>query len=637
MNGHSPQTHRKLRNATQSVKNRNSQNRNSQWFEALETRRFLSASIDAVANITAVTDLTIVPDATSTTVQGYTPAQIKKAYGISSVSLTGAVTGDGSGQTIAIVDAYNDPNISSDLATFDSKFSLSAPPSFVKESQTGSTTSLPSSNAGWDQEISLDVEWAHAIAPKAKLVLVEAKSDSLSDLLTAVNTARNISGVSVVSLSWGASEFYGETSYDSLFTTPAGHTGVTFVASSGDEGSWDGASWPSVSSNVLAVGGTTLSLQDSSGTYGSETAWSDSGGGVSFLEPEPSYQSQYGSAQGKVAPDVAYDANPNTGFAVYSSVSYQGHTGWEEVGGTSAGAPQWSALIAIADQGRALNHLGTLDGATGTLPSLYSLYATSASYSSGFHDITQGASSWWFGATPGFDAVTGLGTPKATTIVSILGGGASSSSSKTTTTTTKTTTTIKNTTVTNHHASSSIAIVANRPVATSLSHRDTSMFSDTRLDSSASLIDSIAVTGASNDQSASTGGNGSTGTGSGGGEGTGSAHMATHSFSVHNEQGQALSLTHHFNDDAMVTASHGLLGESDSADLPANVEENTRLIAEMNAAHLAAAARAEVLPDNWQTAAALVGAAVLVGAYASNTHRKRAALMGRGFDFRIDD
>jgi hypothetical protein len=387
-------------------------------FEGLERRTLLSAS-----QLLADPSLAAVPDAGASTIAGYTPAQIRAAYGFSSVTLSNGAAGTGAGQTIAIVDAYNDPNISSDLTAFDSQYGLAAA-SLKVVSQTGSTTSLPAANAGWDLEISLDVEWAHAIAPGANILLVEASSSSLSNLLTAVNYARNAASVSVVSMSWGASEFYGETQYDGYFTTPSGHQGVTFVAASGDEGSWYGPEWPASSPNVLAVGGTTLNLANSSGTWGSETGWSDSTGGISSFEREPTYQTIAQLTGARTTPDVAYDANPNTGFAVYDSVAYDGGKGWWEVGGTSAGAPQWAALVAIADQGRAVNGLGTLNGTSQTLPLLYSLY-NSTQYSQAFHDETVGASSWFFSAGPGYDAVTGLGSPKAPYVIQQLIGAGS--------------------------------------------------------------------------------------------------------------------------------------------------------------------------------------------------------------------
>ena len=162
---------------------------------------------------------------------GYTPTQIKQAYGINQITFTGSsgtVAGNGAGETIAIVDAYDDPNISSDLHQFDLQYGLSDP-TLTKVNQNGGS-SLPQGNVSWAAEIALDVEWAHAIAPGASILLVEANSSSLSDLLTAVNYARNASGVVAVSMSWGGSEFSGESSYDSYFTTPSGHSGVAFLA-----------------------------------------------------------------------------------------------------------------------------------------------------------------------------------------------------------------------------------------------------------------------------------------------------------------------------------------------------------------------------------------------------------------------
>jgi subtilase family serine protease len=363
-----------------------------------------------------------VPDAGAGSIITYTPAQIRTAYGFSSVTLSNGAAGTGAGQTVAIVDAYNDPNISSDLKAFDSQYGLSAA-SLKVVSQTGSATSLPTANAGWDLEISLDVEWAHAIAPGANILLVEANSSGLGDLLTAVNYARDAAGVSVVSMSWGSSEFSSETQYDGYFTTPSGHQGVTFVSASGDEGSWYGPEWPASSPNVLSVGGTTLNLANSSGTWGSETGWVDSTGGISSYEREPSYQTIAQTTGARTTPDVAYDANPSTGFAVYDSVAYDGGKGWWDVGGTSAGAPQWAALVAIADQGRAVKGLGTLNGTSQTLPLLYSLY-NSTQYSQAFHDETVG-SSGYFAAGPGYDAVTGLGSPKAAYVIQeLIGAGA---------------------------------------------------------------------------------------------------------------------------------------------------------------------------------------------------------------------
>jgi subtilase family serine protease len=381
-------------------------------WESLETRCLLSAS-----SIVLQPQLQISPDAAGSSMQGYSPAQIEAAYGFNAVTLPKGAPANGAGQTIAIVDAFNDPNIASDLSTFDKQFSLPTANLSVV-GQTGSSKSLPTTDAGWATEISLDVEWAHAVAPGAKILLVEAKSDSISDLMAGVNYARNAAGVSVVSLSWGGSEFFQETQYDSDFTTPAGHQGVTFVAASGDEGSFSGPSWPASSANVLAVGGTTLNLT-STNTIASETAWSDSTGGFSRFEAEPSYQQIAQFSGGKSSPDVAYDANPNTGFAVYDSLAFEGDSGWQVYGGTSAGTPQWAAIVAIADQGRAANGAGTLDGATGTLPTLYSLY-TAQNYFNTYNDITVGRSGFRTSAQPGYDLVTGLGSPQASAVVSAL-------------------------------------------------------------------------------------------------------------------------------------------------------------------------------------------------------------------------
>ena len=277
---------------------------------------------------------------------------------------------------------------------------------------------MPAPNPIWAGEIALDVEWAHAIAPGAAILLVEANSASASDLMAAVNTARHAPGVVAVSLSWGTAEFNGESSYDSYFTTPAGHNGVTFVAASGDSGA--GVDYPAASPNVVSVGGTSLSL--SGGGYGSESAWSGSGGGFSTQEAEPAYQKGVVSpaSTGRATPDVAFDADPNTGVAVYDSYDVTGGSGsgWEVYGGSSAAAPQWAVLVALADQGRIQNGLTSLDGPSQTLPLLYSMPAGN------FRDITSGGSSGspGFSAGPGYDLVTGRGTPLGQPGDSELGG-----------------------------------------------------------------------------------------------------------------------------------------------------------------------------------------------------------------------
>jgi hypothetical protein len=222
--------------------------------------------------------------------------------------------------------------------------------------------------------------------------------------MSAVNYARGQVGVVAVSMSWGSDEFSGETSggFENVFTTPAGHTGVTFVAASGDDGA--PGIWPAASPHVLSVGGTRLSA-DVSGNYANETGWSLGGGGSSTFFTRPSYQSGVYAGARRGSPDVAYDADPVTGFSVYNTYA----RGWEQIGGTSAGTPQWAALVAIVDQGRALRGLGSLDGSSQTLPALYSLS------SADFHDLTGGRNG--FTAGPGYDLVTGRGSPRANLVV----------------------------------------------------------------------------------------------------------------------------------------------------------------------------------------------------------------------------
>lgn len=365
------------------------------FVEQLEDLHLLSASANPLMHMS--------PSVTNPNPIGYTPAQIAQAYGFNQIAFSGGtVRGDGTGQTIAIVDAYNDVNIAADLQVFDTKFGISAPPKFTTAVERGAMT-----DAGWALETALDVEWAHAMAPKANILLVEARSSSLADLMTAVDYARNQPGVSVVSMSWGGSEFASETAYDSYLTTPLGHAPITFVAASGDNGTV--SSWPAVSPNVLAVGGSSLTL--SQGSYASETAWSGSGGGYSTIETEPTYQQTVQTSGHRSFPDVAYDADPNHGFAVYDSTPYVRQSGWFEVGGTSAGAPQWAALVAIADQGRALGGQQSLGNAQSAI---YGLPA------SDFHDIQSGSNG--HAASAGYDLVTGRGSPIANLAVQSLVG-----------------------------------------------------------------------------------------------------------------------------------------------------------------------------------------------------------------------
>jgi len=336
---------------------------------------------------------------------GLTSAQLTSAYGLNAINFTtssGTVQGNGSGETIALIEAYNDPTIASDLHTFDLAYNL-PDPNLKVESQSGTPVSATApTNSGWTEEESLDVEWAHAIAPGADILVVEANSQSIQDLLAAVNTARNTPGVVAVSMSWGFSETPNATSYDTYFMTPNGHQGITFIASSGDNGSLAGAIYPAASPYVLSVGGTTL-LLSSSGAYQSESAWIDSGGGYSQYEPEPSYQAKVQDTGFKATPDVAFDGDPNTGVQIYvtETTPFGSQGSWMTIGGTSLGSPSWAGIIAIVDQGRALAGLGSLDGSTQTLPALY------AAPSSDFHSVATASSS--FGGGFGFGYGYGYG------------------------------------------------------------------------------------------------------------------------------------------------------------------------------------------------------------------------------------
>ena len=314
---------------------------------------------------------------------GLTPARVKTAYGLKEVS-----TGSG---TVAIIDAYDAPTIESDLGVFDRHFSLKTCTTSDGCLEKHKMSTTVAASADWSTEVSLDVEWAHAIAPGAKILLVEATSASRTSLLKAVDYARERSDVVAISMSWGGDEFATESHYDYHFASPSG---ASFFASAGDDG--HGASWPATSPRVIAVGGTTLNLS-SSGRVDSETAWSGSGGGVSAYLSEPDYQSNYGLNSGghRAVPDVSYDADPNTGYPVYDSTVSNGTVGWFVVGGTSAGAPQWAALKSI-------------DPAIG----LTQLYADATTGS--FRDISSGSNGSCgtdCRAAKGYDYVTGLGSP----------------------------------------------------------------------------------------------------------------------------------------------------------------------------------------------------------------------------------
>jgi subtilase family serine protease len=312
---------------------------------------------------------------------GYGPVQLHAAYGLPATAAGVS--------TIAIVDAYNDPNIESDLAVYSSTFGLpsctTANGCFKKVNQTGGSA-YPQTNAGWALEIALDVEVAHATCQNCKILLVEASSNSFTNLLAAEDYATT--HAQVVSNSWGGGESSGEISFDSHFNRP----GVPITASSGDNGY--GVEYPAASPYVVAVGGTTLRL-NADNTRASEVAWSGAGSGCSAYEPKPAFQHDAGCVRRSVA-DASADADPNTGAAVYDSVSYNGRSGWFVVGGTSLAAPIIASVYALS---------GNFAG-TNSIP-----YAHVAS----LYDVTSGTNgacgTYLCAAGLGYDGPTGLGTP----------------------------------------------------------------------------------------------------------------------------------------------------------------------------------------------------------------------------------
>ena len=303
----------------------------------------------------------------------FSPSQIRTAYGLPSSGGTGA--------TIAIIDAYNASTVLNDLTIFSNQYNL--PPPTTSNFEIYNMSKNIVENTEWTTETCLDVEWAHAIAPDAKILLVQAISNNGDDLLSAINYARSRADVVTISMSWGTDEPTNPNIFDAKLTSSYG---AVFFAASGDNGSE--INWPASSANVVAVGGTTLSLK-SDGTVIFETAWNGSGGGVSIYEPAPAYQTNYGlTSSERTIPDVSYNANPLPGFAVYSNSS------WHRVGGTSAGAPQWAAIHAL---GRSATNANLYDKAK-------------LAYSSYFRDITLG-SNGGYSASTGYDLVTGLGSP----------------------------------------------------------------------------------------------------------------------------------------------------------------------------------------------------------------------------------
>ncbi|MEU0967346.1 S53 family peptidase [Streptomyces sp. NPDC005917] len=342
----------------------------------------------------------------SPTTVGYVPSDLRSAYNLGGTS--------GSGRTVAIVDAMDDPNAESDLAAYRSAYGLpsctTANGCFRKVNQRGQASPLPSGDHGWAEEISLDLDMVSATCPGCHIVLVEADSANVPDLMTAEDTAATTSGVVSVSNSWGGSEDNTITSFDSHFN----HPGVAITASSGDSGY--GVSWPASSPYVTAVGGTSLSRASNSRSW-TETAWSGAGSGCSAYEAKPSWQHDSGCAKRAVA-DVSAVADPHTGVAVYDTYNScgggllcdtelqlglaQGADGWVEAGGTSVSAPIIASVYALAGN--------TSQVVNGSYP---------YNHRSALNDVTSGSSgscggSYLCTAGSGYDGPTGLGTPNGT-------------------------------------------------------------------------------------------------------------------------------------------------------------------------------------------------------------------------------
>jgi kumamolisin len=321
----------------------------------------------------------------------------------------------GGTRTIAIVDAYDDPWAGPDLAYFSDQFGIPFSDSQFQVVYENGVQPALDITGGWEIEESLDIEYSHAEAPSARIYLVEAQSNSFADLLTSVKIASNLvrcgateqnlstlavgtcpttsSGAGEVSMSWGGGEFSTETAYDSYFTT----TEVVYFASTGDS---PGTEWPSVSPNVVGAGGTTLRRNPSTGAFLNEVAWDSGGGGESFYEKSPSYQSKLGYAD-RVVPDVSLDANPITGVWVWDSNYFEElGGGWFIVGGTSVASPNWAGIV---------NRAGTFAASSNAeLTNIYSHLGVATD----FRDITAGFCGPYDGyaAVTGWDPCTGVGS-----------------------------------------------------------------------------------------------------------------------------------------------------------------------------------------------------------------------------------
>lgn len=344
-----------------------------------------------------------------------TPASLACLYqlvtvtaGCNAGTLTTVATGGS--RAIAIVDAYDYPTALADLAAFSRQFGLPAPTSstftVAYAGKTKPSVDPDCANYGgwdcWATEEALDIEMAHTAAPSAHIYLVEANSSDYNDLFAAVTVAVALvkaAGGGEVSMSWGGSEFSSETQSDSTFTG----ANVVFFASSGDS---EGTIYPSVSPNVVAVGGTTIARNPGTMAFESEVSWEDTGGGYSAVEPRPSFQSSISATVGthRGVPDVAAVGNPRTGVWVYNSLDniYSGQLfPWNIIGGTSVAAPLWAGIA---------NHAGHFSASTSAEETL--IYANGKT-AADFRDVAVGTCGYYEGylAISGWDPCSGFGAP----------------------------------------------------------------------------------------------------------------------------------------------------------------------------------------------------------------------------------
>lgn len=371
------------------------------------------------------------------------PAQVRHFYGFDGVTATGA------GQTIAIIIAHHDPLLERDLAVFSQRFGLpqcTAAQGCLRQIPGPSIDASGKPRPAQDKEgthsyleVSMDIEWAHAIAPGAKLIVVEAPRSTWEDFTAAVDVAV-ASGATVVSLSLAEPQ---RPEHKEMYLRLNRHfqdTRASYVSAGGDHA--HGARWPASSPDVVGVGGTTIRT-DATGSRLAETAWSShpsskedrdigTGGGLSLAETEPPAQAAFGLPDNphhmRGTPDVSYYAASRTELAVFDSTPNPktGAVGWRPGGGTSAGTPQWAGILALANSMRAAQGkkpLARYEGEDGLHGTLAALYRVARETPSAFFDITEGQNGSCgpeCKAAPGYDYLTGLGSPNASVLLQAL-------------------------------------------------------------------------------------------------------------------------------------------------------------------------------------------------------------------------